>query len=272
MPAAHKGAISFGLVHIPVALHTATQDNDIHFNQLCREDGSRIRYKKVCSHCGKEVSGSDIVKGFEFSPGEYVTMTDEDFEKAKTPKDKTIQILHFADLSGIRPIYFEKTYHAVPEAGGDKAYELLRRAMLEEQKVAIAKTVMGQSEKLLALIPTEKGLLVETLFFADEVKEIPKEPAKPELADAEIQMAKALVNSMAREFEPQLYKDEYQTRLREIIEAKIQGKEVVQAKEEQPSNVINLLDALQKSLEQTSGNPEPPKPKRTRRKKASGEN
>ena len=102
-------------------------------------------------------------------------MTDADFEKAKTEKDKTIQILHFTDIANIRPIYFDKTYHAVVEAGGDKAYELLRRAMLEEKKVAIAKTVMGQSEKLLCLVPTEKGILVETLFFADEVKEIPKE-------------------------------------------------------------------------------------------------
>ena len=177
MPAAHKGAISFGLVHIPVALHTATQDNDIHFNQLCKEDGSRVKYKKVCANCGKEVGTQDIVKGFEFSPGQYVTMTDADFEKAKTEKDKTIQILHFTDLKNIRPIYYDKTYHAVVEPGGDKAYELLREAMLSEGKVAIAKTVMGQSEKLLCLIPTEKGLLVETLFFSEEVKEIPKEPA-----------------------------------------------------------------------------------------------
>lgn len=151
MPAAHKGAISFGLVHIPIALHTATQDNDIHFNQLCKEDGSRIKYKKVCAHCGKEVGTSDIVKGFEYSPGEYVIMSESDFEKAKTEKDKTIQILHFTDIHNIRPIFFDKTYHAIVEAGGDKAYELLRKAMLEEGKVAIAKTVMGQSEKLLCL-------------------------------------------------------------------------------------------------------------------------
>lgn len=132
MPATQKGAISFGLIHIPVALHTATQDNDIHFNQLCKEDGSRVKYKKVCASCGKEVGTDGIVKGFEFAPGQYVTMTDADFEKAKTVKDKAIQILHFAELSDIRPIYYDKTYHAVPEAGGDKAYELLRRAMLDE--------------------------------------------------------------------------------------------------------------------------------------------
>ncbi|MBQ4426414.1 MAG: hypothetical protein II881_01495 [Oscillospiraceae bacterium] len=143
MAVSHRGAISFGMVHIPVGLYTAAQDNDIHFNQLCKEDGSRIKYKKVCSHCGKEVSSADIVKGFEYEPGMYVTMTDEDFEKAKTEKDSTIHILHFTDLQAISPVYFDAAYHALPEKGGDKAFELLRRAMKDESKVAIAKTVLG---------------------------------------------------------------------------------------------------------------------------------
>ena len=267
MAATHKGAISFGLVHIPVALHTATQDDDIHFNQLCKEDGSRIKYKKVCSHCGKEVSTQDIVKGFEFEKGKYVTTTDEDFEKAKTPKDRTIQIIHFADLKSIRPIYFDKTYHAVPEAGGDKAYELLRKTMLDEGKVAIAKTVMGQSEKLLCLIPTDKGILIETLFYFAEVKEMPKEPAHPELSEAELAMAKTLVNSMVRDFEPQKYHDEYQQRLRQIIEAKISGQEITQGPAEESSNIVNIMEALQASLAQVEGE-KPPK-KRGRKKSAS---
>lgn len=267
MAAAHKGAISFGLVHIPVALHTATQDDDISFNQLHKEDGSRIKYKKVCSHCNKEVAASDIVKGFEFESGKYVTMTDDDFEKAKTPKDRTITILHFADLDSIRPIYYDKTYHAVPEAGGDKAYELLRKAMLEESKVAIAKTVIGQSEKLLCLIPTAKGILAETLFYHSEVKEMPKEPAHPELAEPEMNMAKMLINNMTAAFEPEKYHDAYQERLRDIIESKINGNEVQQPAEETPSNIINLMDALQASLEQSKGKPE--KKPRTRKKSVS---
>ncbi len=125
MAVSHKGAISFGLVYIPVALYTATQDNDVHFNQLHKEDHSRIRYKKTCAHCGKEVSGSDIIKGFEYDKDKYVIVTDEDFEKIKTEKDKTIQILQFADLDTINPIYYEKSYHTVPETGGEKAFELL---------------------------------------------------------------------------------------------------------------------------------------------------
>ena len=167
MAVSHRGAISFGLVYIPVGLYTATQDNDIHFNQLCREDGSRVKYKKVCESCGTEISSKDIVKGFEYDKDKFVIMTDEDFEKAKSEKDKTIHILHFTDLNSIRPIYYDKTYHAVPEAGGDKAFELLRKAMKDENKVAVAKTVMGTKEKLLTLIPTDDGILIETMFFAD---------------------------------------------------------------------------------------------------------
>lgn len=248
MAVSHRGAISFGMVHIPVGLYTATQDNDIHFNQLCKEDGSRVKYRKVCANCGKELSNEDIVKGFEYEPGKYVTMTEDDFEKAKTEKDKTIHILHFTDMNNIRPVYYDKTYHAVPEQGGDKAYELLRRAMLEEQKVAIAKTVMGTKEKLLALIPTEEGLLVETLFFADEIKEAPKEIPQPKVSEAELSMAKTLIGAMVGDFQPQAYKDEYQARLWEIINQKIQGNEITVSQESEQTTVIDIMEALKQSL------------------------
>ena len=249
MAVSHRGAISFGMVHIPVGLYTATQDNDIHFNQLCKEDGSRVKYKKVCASCGKEVGSRDIVKGFEYEPNKYVTLTDEDFEKAKSEKDKSIQILHFTDLQNVHPIYFDKTYHAIPEQGGDKAYELLRRAMMEEKKIAVAKTVLGTKEKLLALIPTEHGLLVETLFFADEIKDAPKEPANVQVADNELQMAKTLIGAMVKPFEPEQFKDEYREKLWEIINGKIQGKEIVVSDDTVEYNVINLMDALKQSLE-----------------------
>lgn len=252
MAVSHRGAISFGMVHIPVGLYTATQDNDIHFNQLCKEDGSRVKYKKVCAHCGKEVGTDDIVKGFEYEKGKYVTMTEDDFEKSKTEKDKAIHILHFAELSSIRPIYFDKTYHAVPEQGGDKAYELLRRAMKEEGKVAIAKTVIGAKQKLMALVPTDEGILAETLFFADEVKEAPKEIPQPEVSQAELSMAKTLIDAMVRPFEPQVYKDEYQARLWEIIQQKIQGKEITVPEESSETTVIDVMEALKKSLAQVS--------------------
>ncbi len=252
MAATMKGAISFGLLHVPVSLHTATQENDIHFNQLCREDGSRIKYKKVCANCGKEVSAGDIVKGFEIEPGRYVTLTDEDFEKAKTEKDKTIHILHFADIKDIRPIYFDKSYHLIPESGGDKAYELLRRCMMEEKSVAIARGVIGQSEHLMALIPTETGILVETLFFHDEVKSMPKEPARPEMSEQELAMGRTIISGMKEAFEPAKYHDEYRERLWEMIQAKANNQELTQAPAEHQPNVINMMDALQKMLEQAN--------------------
>lgn len=263
MPAAHKGAISFGLVHIPVAMHTATQDNDVHFNQLCKDDLSRIRYKKVCASCGKEVTTQDIVKGFEYEDGKYVVIKEEEFEKIKTEKDKSIQILHFTDLHKIRPIYYDKTYHAIPEKGGEKAFELLRQAMKAENKVAIAKTVMGNGEKLLTIIPTDNGILIETMFFFDEVKEVPKETQKTQVTDAELTMAKTLINSMDKEFQPEAYHDEYQERLKELIHQKIQGKEIVAPAAEKESNVIDLMEALKASIEQTKVDP----PKKTTRKK-----
>ncbi|MBR0277768.1 MAG: Ku protein [Clostridia bacterium] len=249
MAVAHRGAISFGMVHIPVGLYTATQDVDIHFNQLCKEDGSRIKYKKICSGCGKEVGQDGIIKGFEYEKDKYVTLTDDDFEKAKSEKDRAIHILHFTDLTNVRPIYFDKTYHAIPEQGGDKAFELLRRAMKDENKVAIAKTVMGTKEKLLALIPTDNGILIETLFFAEEVKEAPKNTAPSEIKDEELSMAKTLIGAMVKDFEPELYKDEYREKLLEIINAKIQGKEITTPKET-IIGVVDIMEALKQSLAQ----------------------
>ena len=266
MAATMKGAISFGLLHVPISLHTATQDNDIHFNQICRQDGSRVKYRKVCAKCGKEVSPQDIVKGFEIEPGRYVTLTDEDFERAKMAKDKTIHILHFADIHDIRPIFFDKIYHVVPEAGGDKAYELLRRCMKEENTVAIAKGVIGQSEHLLALIPTDTGILAETLYYQDEVKAMPKEPAKPELSEQEMSMGKTIIGSMKEAFEPVKYHDEYRQRLWEIIQAKANNQEITATPDEQPTNVINLMDALQQMVEQAKGKDTPPKKPRSRKK------
>lgn len=239
-----------GLVAIPVSLYTATQDNDIHFNQLHKKDKQRIRYKKTCAHCGKEIGKNDIVRGYQYDREHYVVITDEDLEKIKTEKDKAIQILHFAELHEISPVYYEKTYQAVPETGGEKAFEVLRAALMSEQKIAIGKTVMGTKETLLAIIPREEGLLISTMFYEDEIKDIPKTYKKPEISEAELSMAKTLINTMDTPFNPEEYKDEYQEKLRELIEAKIAGQEIVTAKPEEPTNIINLMDALKASIEQ----------------------
>jgi len=246
---ARRSVIAFGMVAIPIAMYTATQDNDIHFNQLHKEDNSRIKYKKTCAHCGKELATADIVKGFEYNDDKYVIITDDDIEKIKTEKEKSIQILHFAQLNQISPVYYEKTYQAAPEPGGEKAFELLRAALMAEQKIAIGKTVMGTRDTLMAIIPREDGILISAMFYADEVKEQQKQVIKPELSDQELGMAKLLINSMDTPFDPSKYADEYQIKLRELIETKIAGRDIVAAEPEGPGKVIDLMDALKASID-----------------------
>jgi len=250
MPAAHHSVISFGLVAIPVSMYTATQDNDIHFNQLHKEDQSRVRYRKTCAHCGKELKSEDIIKGYEYDKDHYVTVTDEEIDKVKTEKEKSIQILHFAQLNQISPVYYDKTYQAVPDKGGEKAFELLRSALMKEQKVAIGKTVLGTKDTLMAIIPRENGVLISTMFYQDDIKELQKSYEIPQPTEQELKMAQVLINSMDTPFEPSQYKDEYQGRLKELIETKIAGKEVVAANpEESTGKVIDLMDALKASIE-----------------------
>jgi len=244
-----KSVITFGMVAIPIAMYTATQDNDIRFNQLHKEDNSRIRYKKTCAHCGKEIKTDDIVKGFEYDTDKYVVIAESDIEKIKTAKEKSIQILHFAQLNQISPVYYDRTYQAAPEAGGEKPFELLRSALMEEQKIAIGKTVVGTKDTLMAIIPREDGILISTMFYADDIKELQKQYNKPEISEQELNMAKILINSMDTPFEPEKYKDEYQEKLRMLIETKISGKQVVAAESDDTGKVIDLMEALKASVE-----------------------
>lgn len=254
MAVAHKGSISMGLVLIPVGLYKTTTDNDIHFNQLEKESKARIKYKKYCSHCNKEVTADDIIKGYEYEKDKYVIMTDDDLEKIKTKKDRTIHIIQFANMSEVDPIYFEKDYYAVPDTGAEKAFELLRQSMLMQGKVAIAKTVMGTNQKLIVLYPLEDGIIVKTLYYADEIVSIPKQVPKMELDENELLMAKMLIENMTKPFQAAAFKDEYQERLREAIMKKIQGKEIVSTESPEQNNVIDLMEALQRSLKLTNNN------------------
>lgn len=181
-------------------------------------------------------------------------MTDEELEKIKTKKDKTIHILQFSNMEEVDMKYFEKDYYAIPESGAEKAYELLRQTLLEEKKVAIAKTVMGTSEKLLVLYPLEDGMIVKTLFYYDEIAAVPRQIPRMKLDKQELSMAKMLVENMTAPFDATAYQDEYQVRLREAISRKIQGQEIVSADAGKPDNVIDLMEALQRSLEQSGGN------------------
>ena len=251
MAIALKSVISFGMVAIPIDMYTATQDNDIHFNQLYKDDHSRIRYKKTCAHCGDEVKGSDIVKGYEYDKDHYVVVTDEELEKIKTEKEKSIEILNFVKLDEISPVYYEKSYQAVPQKGAEKAFELLRAALIDEGKIAIGKSVLGTKEKLMSLIPRDDGIIILTMYYADEIKEFQKKYDKPKVSKKELDMAKTLINAMDSPFNPEQYTDEYQVKLRGLIDAKIAGKEVVAAAEEEEGSgkVIDLMDALKASVQ-----------------------
>lgn len=251
MAVIQKGAISFGLVYIPVNLYTATQDSDISFNQLHKTDKSRIRYKKVCGHCGKEVEAKDIVRGFQYAKDQYVVITDEEIEKIKTEKDKTITIMSFTALDGISPVYYDKAYHVVPQKGGGKALELLRQAMLKTKRAALGRTVFGNSEKLLVIIPRDDGMLIQTLLYQDDIKEIPVAYEKPKVSEAELAMAEKLIEGMEERFEPEKYKDEFQEKLKALIDDKIAGKAVEKPKEEKPGKIIDLMEALKASIKNT---------------------
>lgn len=249
MPVAHKSAISVGLLYIPVGLYKTTRDISISFNQLCKTTHERIKYKKYCPSCNKEISNEDIIKGYEYEKGRYVTFTSDELERIKTKKDKTIHIEHFAKMSEIDNIYFDKNFYLVPESGAEKAYELLRQSLLLKKEVGVAKTVLGTSEDLLVLYPTKECIIAKILFYQEEIQEIPKSQVRVELSKQELDMAKSLIASMTREFDISAYHDEYQEKLRNAITAKINGNEISDTDKSVQNNVINLMEALQKSVE-----------------------
>lgn len=249
MPAAaRKAAICFGLVYIPVSLYTAVQEKGVGFNQLTA-DGVRVRQKKVREDTGAEVSSSEIVKGYEYARGQYVVITDDEMERIKSERDKAINILQFTTPESIPSVYFDKSYLVAPD-GSDKAYELLRRAMLERGVIAIAKAVLWSKETMMALIPEESGIRMQTLFYQSQIKYVPTASRRTDVSEAEINMGKMLVDSMVRPYQPELYKDEYEEKLLAAIQRKVDGQEIVTAPQQRQSNVIDLMEALQRSLAQ----------------------
>lgn len=250
MAVAHKSAISVGLLYIPVGLYKTTRDIGISFNQLCKDTHERIRYKKICPSCNKEVRSEDIIKGYEYEKDRYVIFTEDELENIKSQRDKTIHIEHFAKMSDIDSLYFEKNYYVVPEPGAERAYELLRQALLSKKEVAIAQTVFTTKEELLVLYPTKECIVAKMLFYQEEIQEIPKSSVKTEVSKAEIDMAKTMIDTMTKKFDITAYHDEYQEKLRNAISQKIQGQEIVSTDSNRPNNVINLMEALQKTVEQ----------------------
>ena len=251
MAYSYKGSISFGLVYIPVALHNSIKQNDIGFNMIDKKTMSRVRYKKTCEDCeNREVKQEDIVKGFEYEEGKYVIFEEKDFEKIKTKKDKNITIEQFVDIAEVDPIYYDKPYYVVP-TGAEKAYAVLLTAMEQSGKAAIAKTVLGTKETLVMIRAKDGQMLLNTLFFADEVVKNPAKEITEKGNAAELKMAQTIIESLTGKFEPEQYKDEYREKVQEAIEKKIAGKEIAAPKEKNFGMVSNLMEALTKSLELT---------------------
>ena len=249
-----KGSISFGLVSIAVKLYSATEEKDVAFHQVHREDGGRIRYKRVCSICGEEIAYNDIAKGFELPDGDMVVLTDDDLAELPLTTSREIDVLQFVPLEQVDPIYFSKSYYLEPDAKATKAYVLLRDTLEESGKVAIVKVALRRREALATLRVREGVLTMETMLWPDEIRE----PAfgfldeKPEVRKQELAMAASLVDSLSGDFDPSEYTDQYREALDSLIDAKVEGRDLVPAPDtaEVPGGkVVDLVAALQASID-----------------------
>jgi DNA end-binding protein Ku len=252
-----KGAISFGLVTIPVKVYSATEQRDISFHQVHRKDAGRVKYRRVCTVCGEELAYSDIAKGYELPSGEIVVLTDEDFADLPLRTNRNIEVLQFTPLEQVDPIYFAKSYYLEPDAAGIKPYTLLRDALEQSGKVGVVKIALRQRESLAALRVRDGVFVLETMLWPDEIRE----PAFPfleedvEVRPQELTMATSLIETMAGDFDPTQYKDAYREALQAVIQAKVEGKEIAApaAPEEEPA-AADLLSALRASVEAAKRN------------------
>jgi len=254
-----KGAISFGLIYVPVELHTASRDNTLPLHMLDSRDFSPVGYNRVNKKTGKEVDWSHIVKGYEYKKGEFVALVDSDFKHANVKASETIEIDTFCDVSQIPAMYYEKPYYLVPAKGGDKVYTLLRQALQSTEKVAVATFVLHQRQHLCAIAPKDSSLMLLILRFADEVlPAIERSAAK--ISPAELAMAKKLVHSMEGKFTASKFKDTYRADLKRRVQEKIRNKETHSLNVKEPTSdarpkaqVIDLMTALKASLRKSGG-------------------
>ncbi|WP_043630583.1 non-homologous end joining protein Ku [Nonomuraea candida] len=262
-----KGAISFGLVTIPVKLYSATEQKDVTFHQVHREDGGRIRYKRVCTLDGEEVPYADIAKGYELATGEIVVLTDEDFEDLPLNSSRRIDVLQFTPAEQIDPIYFAKSYYLEPDAQGAKPYVLLRNALESSGQVAVVKVALRQRESLATLRVRDGVFVLETMLWPDEIRtpDFAFLEEDIEVRAQELKMAESLITTMESDFDPSEYHDTYREALQQVIEAKVAGKEVIPAREEEEAKpAVDLMAALRASVEaaKREREGEPAKPKK----------
>jgi DNA end-binding protein Ku len=245
-----KGAVSFGMVSIPVKMYTATDEKDISFNQLHKTDHERIRYQRYCPADDEVVELSDIVKGYEVSPGQYVIMEQEDFDKVPVDTTRTIEITDFVPADQIDPIYYQKTYYLEPEKVAGKPFGLLREVLKDSKLIALAKVTLRQKEQLCTLRLYNNTIALETMFYADEIRstEDIEVPEDGKIGERELKMAKSLVEMLTGDFEPEKYQDNYREALLELIEAKAEGQEISRPAPV-VSKVTDLMEALRASVE-----------------------
>jgi DNA end-binding protein Ku len=265
-----KGAISFGLVSIPVRLYPATEEKTLRFNQLHDKDHGRIKYQRVCSICGEEVAYEHIVKGYEYEKGKYVVLEDEDFEAVPVQSSRAIDIVQFVALEEIDPIYFQKSYYLVPEETGIKPYNLLREAMSEDGRVAVAKVAIREKEHLATLRFKDNVFLLETMYWPDEIRAADFEEFDKEVdvRPQEVQMARSLIENLTEEFRPEAFTDEYREALLGVVEKKVAGEEIEAVPEPEATRVVDLMDALKASVDATKKKAEAPKKRATKKTSA----
>lgn len=245
------GAISFGIVNIPVRLFTSTQDKDISFRMLHEPDNARIRFVRMCSEEEVEVPNDEIVRGYEYEKGQYVVLTDEDFDQLPLPSKHTIELTAFVDADEIDPVYYERSYYLEPEDTGVKPYALLARALEERNLTALAKIAIRNKEQLCALRFMDGSLVLETLFYPDEIRVEEADLPKTKATREEVQMASSLIDLLTEDFDASQYQDTYREALLQLINAKLEGQEVVEAAAPEPTKVVDLMEALRASVEAT---------------------
>lgn len=248
-----SGSLAFGLVNIPIRLYSATGEKGIDFDFLHKKDLSPIRYAKVCKADQEEIPNEDIVRGFEYRKGDYIVVTDEDFERANVRRTKTIEIVDFVAQEEIDTVYYEKPYYLEPDRGADKPYALLREALRKSGKVGVAKFVFKNREHIAVIKPKDDMIVLNQLRFKSEIREAEglNLPSAEQVTDREMEMALALVSQLTETFKPEDYKDSYTEELKRVIEEKAQGKTPeVRGEAPEPTPVIDLMAVLKASLEQ----------------------
>jgi DNA end-binding protein Ku len=246
-----RGTISFGLVSVPVRMYTATESKELKFHFLHKDDLAPIGYDKVRKDTGEHVDPEDIVRGFEIEKGRYVPLEEEDLDRLDIELTKSVDICDFVDLDEIDPIYFRKAYYLLPEDGAEKPYTLLVRALEETGKVAIAKVVIRNKQHLAAVRPVDGKLVLETMYYADEVRKPEDVKIKGELRKPEVDMAKSLVENLSAPFDPEKYDDTYRKELLQLLRAKAKGRKLPEPAQEEEAEVIDLMAALRESVERT---------------------